>query len=388
MPRAEEIPNSVASSLPSRKPRILVVVHSLEVGGAEMVAVTLAERLREDFDFEFLCLDRRGPLADRLEEHAIRVHTLERSPGFDRRLVGQFRTAMKKARPALVHNHQCTPWIYAQVARIPSASPPLLVTEHGRFHPDFRNPKRVLANRLLIRRSDRAVAVGEGVKTALATNEGIPQSRISVIYNGIDLARFEASATGGREVRRALGLADTDRIALHVARLDTIKDHDTALRAMERLSSEIPELKLLIVGEGPEADRIDARIEELGLASTARRLGLRADVPDLLAASDLLLLTSVSEGIPLALIEAMAARVPIVSTDVGGVSEVVGTSALLVPPGDDEELAAAVARLCREPDLGPRLSQAGKERALRHFSLDAMAHRYRELYNDMIRGSG
>ena len=194
----------------------------------------------------------------------------------------------------------------------------------------------MIANRFLLRPGDRVVGVGEAVRLALIRNEGLPADRVEVIYNGIPLDRFSASAGDRAAVRDELGIDPEAPVLVQVARLDYLKDHATAVRAMAHLARERPDARLLLVGEGPERPLIEDLVGRLGLGAHVRLLGQRADVSRLLATADLALLTSISEGIPLTLIEAMAAGLPIVSTRVGGVAEVVedGRTGLLAPSGD------------------------------------------------------
>jgi glycosyltransferase involved in cell wall biosynthesis len=155
---------------------------------------------------------------------------------------------------------------------------------------------------------------------------------------------------------------------------------------MGRVARECPEARLLVIGEGPEQKTIEDEISRQGAGPFVRLLGLRTDVPRLLAAADVFLLTSISEGIPVTLIEAMAAQLPVVATDVGGVCEVVdhGTTGFLAPARDDEALATHVMRLASDRVLGRRLGANGFTRAMRLFSQQRMHEEYAGLYQEMI----
>ena len=217
----------------------------------------------------------------------------------------------------------------------------MVFVEHGRMHPDLPNRKRMIFNRIFLRSKDRVIAVGEAVKRALIDNEGIPGERIEVVYNGSKLEDFANDPALRVQVRRELGI-DTDQpVAIQVARLDYLKDHCTAVRTAERVRKVLPAFKLLLVGDGPERDKIEREIRARNLADTVQLLGQRSDIRRLLAAADVFLLTSISEGIPVTFIEAMGAGLPIVSTAVGGVEEVVvqGDTGFLAPAGDDVQLA-------------------------------------------------
>jgi glycosyltransferase involved in cell wall biosynthesis len=266
--------------------------------------------------------------------------------------------------------------------------PPILFTEHGRHHPDCPSRKRVLANRALIESRDRVVGVGAAVRQALIDKEGIPADRVGVIYNGIPLGRFADGRSARAEARAELGLDPDELMVLQVARLDPLKDHATAIAAMAHLRHRCPRARLVLAGEGPRRGLVEGLVSEHGLQDRVRLLGLRKDVPRLMAAADVFLLSSVSEGIPLTLIEAMAAGLPVVSTDVGGVAEVVspGDTGLLAPAGDGAALADHVLALAGSPDLRAEMGRRGALRATEVFAEEQMHAAYRACYEEMCRG--
>src|SRR5262249_48721524 len=150
-----------------------------------------------------------------------------------------------------LHAHQYTPFFYAMVGRLPAFRPPILFTEHGREYPDYPRRKRTLFNRLALRRRDRVVAVGNAVRQALVTNEGIRERRIEIVYNGIEADRFAHRFPDRAKVRRELGLGVAEPVIVQVARLDHLKDHPTALRCLARVVREVPRARLVLVGDGP-----------------------------------------------------------------------------------------------------------------------------------------
>src|SRR5437870_913264 len=212
-----------------RRPRGLAtvcqVLHSLCVGGAEMLAARLARRLRQAYRFVFVCLDELGTLGDELRQEGFDVHVLARRPGVDlgfpRRLAGLWR----REHVDLIHAHQYTPFFYAMMARLLYRRPAVLFTEHGRHYPDFRRRKRIVANRFLLERRDRIVGVGQAVRSALIENEGLPANRVDVIYNGVSLRALPSKSQARLQVRQELEIDDQDVLILQVARLDYLKDH-------------------------------------------------------------------------------------------------------------------------------------------------------------------
>jgi N-acetyl-alpha-D-glucosaminyl L-malate synthase BshA len=362
------------------------VLHSLEVGGAEMLANRIARQLSSQFRFVFACLDGLGTLGEELAAAGFKVEVLDRKPGLDRRCMKRLMSLVRSERVDIIHAHQYTPFFYALAAGLGRRRPPVLFTEHGRWFPDFPRRKRILFNRLFLRRGDRVVAVGNSVKRALIENEGIPENRIQVIYNGIDIARYGAEHHNGGAVRDSLGLSRDDFVIIQVARLDPLKDHLTAVRTMHRVIQSVPAARLLIVGAGPEEAKIRAEVQRLGLDNQVRLLGLRHDIPRLLAAADTFLLTSISEGIPLTVIEAMAAGLPVVSTDVGGIGEIVEHNATgyLAPAGDHAALADALVNIVASSDRRARFATVGQRRAAERFSESQMMDAYHRLYDEIL----
>ncbi len=365
------------------------LTHTLHVGGAEVLAARFARALRGQFRFAFFCLDDLGPLGEQLREEGFPVEVIGRREGIDLRCPWRLARALRRHNVDLIHAHQYTPFFYGVTARFLYRRPPMLFTEHGRAFPDYPRPKRKLANRVLLGRRDRVVAVGEAVRRALIVNEGIPAPRIDVIYNGIAVPADAPSADDRAAARREMDVEDGDFVLLQVARLDALKDHATAVRTLEAVANRRPDVRLVLVGEGPELSRIQRLVHERGLEPRVRFLGLRTDAARLLAGADVALLTSVSEGIPLTLLEAMARRLPVVSTDVGGVAEVVedGVTGLLAPSGDAEALASHVLRLAEDGDLRRRLGEAGRRRAEARFTEERMMAEYVALFREML-GAG
>jgi glycosyltransferase involved in cell wall biosynthesis len=360
------------------------LLHSLNVGGAEILAARLARRLRGSFRFVFACLDDVGPLGEQLREDGFPVYSLDRKPGFDWGCPRRLARLLHTERVDLVHAHQYAPFFYGLAARFGGRRRPILFTEHGRHQPDFPRRKRMLANRLLLSRRDRVVGVGVAVQQALIANEGIPARRVGVLYNGIDVDAFAAAADRA-EIRRFLGVRSDEFVIVQVARFDYLKDHGTALRAFTRVIGHLPRARLVLVGDGPERSAIENQMRELNLVDKVRLLGTRKDVDQLLQGADVFLLTSVSEGIPLTVIEAMAAGLPVVGTAVGGMGEVVadGSTGYLAQAGDDASLSEHILRLAGDPDLRCRMGASGRARAKDLFDEPRMCAEYASIYRDL-----
>jgi len=367
-------------------PVVCQLVWDLGIGGAEVLVRRFASELGRDFHLVFACLEGGGPLADELLRDGHCVQVIGRRPGVDLACARRLARFCRARQVDLVHAHQIGPFHYAGLARGLTGGWPILVTEHGRPHPDARSARRALLNRLLLRRHDRVVAVGQGVRQALIAYEAIPAQRIEVICNGRDLSGYEANPALRRSVRAELGIRDDQAVLIQVARLEAVKDHRTALEAVARLAAELPHVLLLVVGQGSEQAAIEALVDQLGLQRHVRLLGARTDVARLLCAADIGLLTSRSEGIPLTLIEAMAAALPCVATRIAGMDEVVvdGQTGLLAAAGDARGLADCLARLITDSAARRGMGAAGRQRAEQLFDERRMHEAYRQLYRQML----
>ncbi len=379
------------------KPVIGQVLHRLYLAGAEVLAADLARRLRDEFTFIFLCLDEVGPLGEELRDEGFAVIDLKRQPGVDWAVSRRIRQAVREHNIDLLHAHQYTPFFYSATARgvirgVFGSGPKILFTEHGRHYPDHRSTKRVVANKLLLRPRDRVTACGGFSKQALVDNEGIPADRIEVILNGIDPTKFAPQGETielRRRTRAALGLSEDDLLILQVARFHPVKNHETSLRAFALIANDESRAVLAYAGDGERRADTESLANELGIANRVRFLGVRNDVPALMAAADVFVLSSLSEAISVTLLEAMGSAVPIAATDVGGNGEVVaaGETGLLSPRQDHAALGDNLLTLLRDSALRRRMGDAGRERLLEVFTEQRMHARYAEVFGEMLRDS-
>ncbi|MCR9197889.1 MAG: glycosyltransferase [Planctomycetaceae bacterium] len=369
------------------RPTVCHVIHALGVGGAEMLVDVMVRRLNPDYRCVIAVLDEIGELGERLRADGFTVEHLQRQPGIDRGCAKRLDAFARREHVSLLHAHQYTPFFQSMLSRGLTGTRPVLLTEHGRHVPDLPSRKRSLVNRLLLRKQDRLIGCGAAVRQALIDNEGLPAQRVDVIYNGVDLNAFSQAAAHARtRIRREFGFKDDDFVAVQVARLHKLKDHQTALETIEVARRTHPNVRLLIVGEGEERAAIEADIRQKNLECHVRLAGSRSDVADLLAAADTFLMSSISEGIPLTIIEAMAAELPVVSTAVGGIPEMItsGQNGFLAPARQPAELSRCLVSLAQSPALRRKVGAAGRRTAEEQFSLDSMLNGYRRLYQEMI----
>jgi glycosyltransferase involved in cell wall biosynthesis len=356
--------------------RITHVVSSLQVGGMEQFVVRIATEQRRQGHAVRLLAVRGGPLLEHARAAGVPVHIL-RGRGKQTWLPDAL-LSHAAVRPQIVHAHNPTSLPYAAIARA-VGRPAVLMTRHGQ-RAELRAPTETEWNA-----TAAVVAVSEAAATVLRETYPSQAAKVSVIHNGIEPA---APTRPRQETRAALGLDPTDLrpVGIIVARIDTLKGHDTLLRALAALPAAAPAVTFLIAGDGAERATMEGLATELGIAPHVRFLGFRTDVADLLAASDFFVLPSRLEGLPLSVLEAMAHGLPVIATPVGGTPEVIPDPryGILTPVDDVPALAAAIARLATDPALCRELGEAGRQRVAEAFSFAAMTSRYDELYRRLL----
>lgn len=292
--------------------------------------------------------------------------------------------AVRRLRIDIVHSHSGTSpadrlgllaagLAGARVVRTMRHTP---IPVHGRFG---------LLRRLFDHYTACWTVVSPDITEHLSVAAGVASSRIVSTPNGIDLSRY-AEPAGNRELmRESLGVGAGDRVLLAVGRLAVTKDHATLIRAMPMILSRCRNVKLMIAGGG-DSRSLEKCIADLGVQDSVRLLGYREDVPNLLAAADIFVSASLNEGLPRAMVEAMAAGVPVIATDIPGTHHLLdnGSSGILVPVKSPESMAQAIFALVAAPDERARLGRYGKDRAFEHFSTEAMVRRYEALYERLM----
>ncbi len=359
---------------------ILHIIHSLEVGGAERLVVDFARQTDRDlFNVSICCLDGIGVLGEELKADGFSVISLGRKPGVDWNLIVRLRRFLKERKIDIIHAHQYSSFFYAALAKNFSKKPCIIFTEHGRFYPDRRRLKRVLFDPFLSGFASEIISIAEATKEAMARYDNFPREKIKVIYNGVVFKTGDVNRTTKRQ---ELNIAPDDFVLATAARLDPIKNHDMLIRTMKRVSGIRPDCKLIIAGDGPEYDRLSGEIKKNGLTGVVRLLGQRDNVAGIFLASDLFLLSSLSEGHSVTLLEAMNAGLPAVVTNVGGNPEILkdGVTGFLVDSNDDKAMAEKILELYQNRSLAKRLGNAAKERARTLFSFERMMSQYKELY--------
>ncbi|MBY0399199.1 glycosyltransferase, partial [Myxococcota bacterium] len=322
------------------------------------MVVRLAVALRDLGHEPIIATLREGWMTERAEISGIPVWILPQRPGLDLPWILRFARRMSRERIDVLHSHEFAMNVFggvaAVLARVPSVS-----TIHGKHWITDRG-RRVLAYRILARLGVAVVAVSADLAEYLSSGLGMSRDEIRLVHNGIPMP-VGALTPDRAEARRSIDLPPDGPLVVAVGNLYPVKDHATLLRAL----AQLPAARVAIAGRGDEEENLRRLASELGIASRVHLLGLRSDVDRILAAADLFVQPSRSEGLPLAILEAMAAGLPVVATRVGGMGEATleGVTGLLVEPGRPDDLAQALRTLLDDPDRRRQMGAAAQHRA-------------------------
>jgi starch synthase (maltosyl-transferring) len=374
----------------SKRIRIALVITELRVGGAERCLMNLAVGLnRDDFEPVVYSLaprphEAQDALVQQLDEAGIPVHFL------GLRSARQFLVAVRRLRRLLAQQepHVVQTFLYhanvvGTLASRRADSPRIVwglrVADPSRW--------RRFVERRLHARAAKVVCVSQSVADIYAHQVGFPPDKLAVIPNGIDVRRY---ATAEAVDLASLGLPAGRQAIVFVGRLHCQKGLDWLLRLTPRLFSRLPSYDLVLVGEGPERRPLETLARSLGVAHRVHFAGFRPNIAGILRASRLLVLPSRWEGMPNVLLEAMALGLPVASTRVHGVEELLGdlTAAQTAEPGDDVGFLAKVCQLVESPDLAHQIGTRNRERVAEHFSLTSMIRAYEHLYGSLATSTG
>ncbi|HEX7369048.1 MAG TPA: TIGR03088 family PEP-CTERM/XrtA system glycosyltransferase [Rhodanobacteraceae bacterium] len=379
----------------SAKPLIAHVLYRLDTGGMEQVAISIINRTDQRYRHAVVCLAGfTDAMRNRIEAAGVECMSMEKRPGNDWRCFFRLWKTLRRLQPDLVQTYNIGTLDVAPIAKLAGVRR-VVHAEHGRDAADTRgnNRKYRRLRRWMQPLVARFIAVSADLERWLHEDVGIAPAKLVCIPNGVEVAPHLIDHDVHR-VRPQLGVfaPPGTLLIVNVGRLDAVKDQAGLIDAFRILCDatheKIAQLRLAIIGEGPERARLEQRIADLGLCNRVRLLGNREDVRALLAECDMFALSSVAEGIPLTVLEAMAAGLPVVATHVGGVGEVVvdGATGALVPASDPQALARALARYVEDAGLRERHGEAGRARVGQRFSLVAMMAAYTALYDTLIDG--
>jgi len=362
---------------------VLHVVLEMGIGGLQRLITDTALTMdRERFNVEVVCLDELGCFADVLRSHGFTVTLLRRKDAHLAKLPLRLARFMRERRIDVAHMHPGTlifGALAAKLARVPAA----VYTEHGRGLPEPR--VRLLEDRVSGVLIDSIIAVSADLESYLSRVVRMPRRKITTVMNGIRLTDF-SGPSDRQSVLASLGLPVDAKVVGTVARLDGVKDQLTMLRAFAQVWRSEERARLLLVGDGPMRAELESFIQEEGLAGAVVITGQRNDVPALIGAMDVFVLSSLSEGTSISLLEAMASGVAPVVTRVGGNPAIVhhDENGLLVEPRDPAGLAAALLTLLHDDDRRGQLAANAAKHVRSRYGIETMVNRYADIYDRIL----
>jgi glycosyltransferase involved in cell wall biosynthesis len=361
------------------------MAHAFMVGGAEEMALNLVRHLPERFEPIVCCINHAGPIGEEIRATGTPVAVLGLSPGVRRPFdLGGIRRYLRATQPHIVHTFLLVASLYGRFAAILERVPVVIGTEVNIYQ--SKRWHHALAERLLMRGTTRVIVSAESVKDFYVKQVHANPAKVDVIYNAVDWSQLETSMSR-EEMRASLGLAPDAKVLGVIARLTEQKGHQFLFDALQRPS--LADVNLLVVGDGHLREALQQAATKRGAAGRVHFLGARRDLGNLLAAMDVFVLPSLWEGVPLSLLLAMGAAVPVVSTAVAGIPEVVqdGQTGLLVRPADAQALGGALELLFGDKEMRDRISRCAKAAVLPKFGVDGYVSAVTALYDCLIAGS-
>jgi glycosyltransferase involved in cell wall biosynthesis len=368
----------------STRPRIVFLITLAETGGAQTYVASLLGALTRDFDV-VVAAHGDGPLRDATPEAGARFVSLTHV----RRAVSPWRDALgllevlrflRRERPQILHVNSAkaaalgrlAAWIVRVPVRVYTVHGWAFLADEGLASTGYRWVERGLRRLTTV-----TICVSENERRAGVAARACDEATTVVIRNGVERTNAAREESSSRPPRLVM-----------VGRLQAPKDPLTLIGALAYLHGQ--DLEALLVGDGPERGTVEEEVRRAGVESTVRLLGERSDVAELLRGAEIFVLSTRSEGLPLSVLEAMAAGLPVVASNVGGVPELVvdGETGLLVPPGDPRSLAAAIERLLQDPSLSRRLGEAGRARVADQFDIARVRQAHVDLYSDLLATRG
>ena len=366
---------------------ILHVTYDMGLGGTEQVIRNLIKGSDSDrFKHHLCCIESPlGPWGEELKDMGIPTFVFQREPKLDWKLIRKIRALVKQHKFDIVHAHQYTPFTYGFFAIIGSGAK-IIFTEHGRFYPDSSTFKRRVINRLLFPFVDKVTAISEATKSALIIHERIKAAKIEVIYNGIQSVPTPEKSEL-ETLRQTLGLKPEHLIFGTIARFDPIKNQALMIRAFAESNKKHPHTRLILVGDGSERSNLEVVVAELDLNNSVIFTGYRTNPYEFIHLFDVFLLTSLSEGTSMTLLEAMSAGKPCIASDAGGNPEIVTDkkTGLIFPNKGKSSLVNALVQITEDESLRLKFGAEALNQFNNRFSSEKMQKNFSDIYTQLCK---
>ena len=361
-----------------KKTTVLHLSTSSGPGGAERMISTLTAALNQGQFRTIVVLFRSGWLQTECEARGVRTCVMPLGGPFNLQWFRACLRLLRKEQVALIHAHEFSAilcgWVVAMLAGVP-----LVATVHGKNY--FWEKLRRRVTYRLVSRQGTIVAVSKDLKQFICDRVGVQEQRVEVIYNGVAPAQIITDEEV-QTCKAELGISGCYPVLGVVGSLYPVKGHRFLLEAMPEILRRWPTAQLLVIGRGELDVVLKEQVEQLAIGANVHFLGMRQDVPRLLSLMDVFVLPSLSEGLSIALLEAMASGKPVVATRVGGNPELIdhGRTGFLVQSEDAKDLAANLLTLLSDPGMMQQFGRQATERVRQHFAMEQMVDRYRDLY--------
>jgi len=363
---------------PANNKTIVFCIEALTVGGAEQMLVAMANQfIARTWQVHMVCLTKEGELAENLHDD-VHLHVLNKKPGVDMQLPRRLRALVQGINPTAVNSHLWTANLWTRLSLLRTGIP-VVVTEHSR---DTWKPAHYkILDRLLAKSTNMLVAVSNDTADFYKQDVGIANSLVCVINNGVDTKRY---AAGIGTALQAQWAPNNEILIGTVGRMVSAKNHIRLLEMVAILKHQLDNFKVVLVGDGELKESIEAAVKDKQLEKHVILAGARSDIPDVLAAFDIFVLSSDREGHPLTALEAQAAGTPVVLTTAGGSADAIASKnsqygGILVEK-DAQALASAVTKMLSDPDLLKAMSTFAQSHALAHFDMQHMVDQYEQLF--------
>lgn len=357
------------------------ISHDLAIGGLQQVVVNICKYIdRDRFDVTVLCLRALGEFTPEIERLGIKVFLLpQKKNGIDYFAFWKLAKMLRQQKTNVIHTHNTQPFIDGTLAALLSNVKTVVHTDHARDFPDKR--RYMLAEWVVSQYAYKVVGVSDHTAENLSRYERVSKKKIKIIPNGIDVSKYEITVDQV-SMKRDLGIREEGPVIGLGVRLTEQKGIPYLIRAMPAVLKKFPDATLVIAGDGPMATELKKETTKLGLDNHVLFLGPRLDIPAILKLLDVYVLPSVWEGLPMVILEAMAARCPIIATDVGGVRNVItnGVNGSIIEPKNSNMLAAEIIKLLSNDALRTSYIRAAHDVVSKKFSAETMTRKYEKLY--------
>lgn len=371
----------------NKKISVTHIINSFEIGGLEKLIYYFIKELdRGLIEPSIIALEDKGELKADFESLSIHMISLNKRPGTDWAIIPEIVRNIKTIEPDIVHTHNLGAHFYGSIGSLLThGSFAKIHTQHS--PPDDFGMMKMIKHRFLDRRNDHLVCVSNEIKYFLE-KKWKPRCNLLTIHNGIMAQEANSQCSG--KIKMELAIPQNGKIIGHVGRLVPVKNQFLLLEAFYKVCNRLSETYLILVGDGPMMKELSFSAEQMGIADQVRLVGYREDVLDLLSSFDVFVLSSLSEGLSVALLEAMSVGIPVIATDVGGNKDILqaGHNGILVPTKDSEKMAEEIFKVLTDTKLSSSLGRAAMKTVRTEYSMSRMVGAYMDIYSKALEEKG